>query len=154
MVFQDIGELVLKLPEVKTLVYSAGYLEEGRITELSLGKLKEINTLCYEGLVIFMKKILHKQEYLDELITASEVSLAVEIPYSAAYSGSTAAAEKFSEAMTVTGEVGRVIVANYFKTQPAGAANHIMAARENEEYRHKYIKIYREPPVREAEEVR
>lgn len=140
--FRDVGELVDALPKLNTLVYDYRKIEPGSIRDLSLGKIREINSFCCEGLVMFLKKTLHKQEYLDELITVNRALLAKEAKLNPLYSAYTLAAEKFSKDMSITGEIGRVTVANFLLTDESSVAEHIADVRENEQYRFKYIKMY------------
>src|SRR5258706_94298 len=64
-----IGELVMRLPEISTLVYAAGYFQEGRVTDLSEKEIEEMIDVGGRGLIYFVKSVLGKQGSLDELIT-------------------------------------------------------------------------------------
>jgi short-subunit dehydrogenase len=169
MAFEAIGKLVMQLPEIKTLVYAAGYFQEGTVTDLSLGKIREMNMVCYEGLVCFVKKILHKQEHLDELITVTSTSQFTPRQKEPIYTGAKAAAGMFSNSMAEDGRVGKVLVAapagmstKFWEgtgrdtskdNDPADVATEIMKAREGK-FDYKFIKILRDPMTVEEVEKR
>lgn len=160
MAFEAIGKLVLQLPEIKTLVYAAGYFQEGTVTDLTLGQIKEMNMVCYEGLVIFVKKLLHQQKHLDELITITSTSQFTPRQKEPIYTAAKAAAGMFSNSIAEDGRVGKVLVVapagmstKFWEgtgrdtsndNDPAAVAEEIMRTREGD-YDYKFIKILRNP---------
>ncbi len=69
-----IGELTLRLPHIDTVVYAAGYSQDGLITDLDA---EEIDTMIDVGgrsLIFFIQALLDKQHHIDELITIGSTS--------------------------------------------------------------------------------
>lgn len=159
--------LVMKLPDIKTLVYGPSYFREGRVTELSIGQIKHINTACSEGLMVFVKKLLHKQEQLPELITITSTSPYTPQGHAPVYSAASSAAAMYSNAMEMDPDVGKVLVADpmefvtHITNNGEGdervscisdVAEKIMETRQ-QEYRYKSIKVSGNPiRVEEVEE--
>lgn len=167
-VVEKIRGLVMRLPEVNTLVYAAGYFQEGRVTDLSVDQIREMNTVCYEGLVYFIKEILQRQDRLPELITITSTSQFTPRKEEPIYTGAKAAAGMFSNSMAEDGRVDKVLVVapagmstKFWEgtgrdtsrdNDPADVAT-IIAETRVKDFKYKYIKILRDPlRVEEVEE--
>ncbi len=166
---ERIGEFVMKLPEVDTLVYAAGYYQEGRITDLSETQIEEMIDVCGRGLVYFVRALLQKQEKLTELITITSTSQWTPRALEPVYNFAKAAAGHFSNAMAEDGRVGKVLVAGPAGMQtafwdgldkdtssmlePDWVASEIMKLREDD-YAYRFAKIMRDPARVEIVETR
>lgn len=165
-----IGELVMKLPEIDTFVYAAGYFQEGQITELSNEQIEEMLDVGGRGLIYFMKSILDKQNELDELITITSTSQWTPRQYEPVYNFAKAGAGHFSNAMAEDGRVDKVLVAGPAgmdtafwdgverddkaeMLDPSWVAGEVIKLREDD-YKYRFAKILREPPRVEIEETR
>jgi short-subunit dehydrogenase len=166
---ERIGELTMKLPEVDTLVYAAGYYQEGRITDLSEQQIEEMIDVCGRGLVYFVRAILQKQGKLKELITITSTSQWTPRALEPVYNFAKAAAGHFSNAMAEDGRVGKVLVAGPAGMQtafwdgldkdtssmlePDWVAKEVMTLRDDD-YTYRFAKIMRDPARVEIVETR
>ncbi|MBI1952222.1 SDR family NAD(P)-dependent oxidoreductase [Candidatus Saccharibacteria bacterium] len=158
---QHIGRLVMKLPEIDTFVFAAGYYQEGRIDELSTAQIRQMMEVGGMALMVAMHELLKKQQALGELITITSTSQWTPRQAEPVYNFVKAGEAMFSNAMAEDGRVDKVLVAapSGMKTafwngverddldkmlDPAVVAEEIMKAREDE-YRYKEIRILRQP---------
>ena len=165
-----IGQMVMKLPEINTLVYAAGYFQEGRITDLSDGEIEQMIDVGGRGLIYFVKAILDKQGSLDELVTITSTSQWTPRKLEPIYNFAKAGAAHFSNAMAEDGRVSKVLVAgpagmntafwegierdDFDKMlDPKWVANEVMKLRQSD-YKYKFAKIMREPARVEVVETR
>ena len=110
-----IGELVIRLPEIDTLVYAAGYFQDGRVTDLNEQQIEEMIDVGGRGLIYFIKSVLEKQGKLGELITITSTSQWTPRQKEPIYNFVKAGAGHFSNAIAEDGRVGKVLIAG-----PAG----------------------------------
>lgn len=167
---QRIGELVMRLPEINTLVYAAGYFQEGRVTDLSEQEIEQMIDVGGRGLVYFVKAVLDKQGSLDELITITSTSQWTPRKLEPIYNFAKAGAAHFSNAMAEDGRVSKVLVAGpagmktafwegierndlYKMLDPAWVADEIIKLRQDD-YKYRFAKIMREPARVEIVETR
>jgi short-subunit dehydrogenase len=164
------SELVMGLPEIKTLVYAAGYFQEGRVTELSEQEIEQMIDVGGRGLIYFVKAILEKQGALDELITITSTSQWTPRKLEPIYNFAKAGAAHFSNAMAEDGRVGKVLVAgpagmntafwdgierdDFDKMlDPSWVADEVIKLRQDD-YKYRFVKIMREPARVEVIETR
>lgn len=163
-----IDKFVDSLPQIDRLVYSAGFYQEGRVTDLSAEQIETMVQVAGTGLVYFMRAILNKQGKLSELITITSTSQWTPRKFESIYNFAKAAIGHFSNAMAEDGRVNKVLVVG-----PSGmrtkfwdgvkrddldkmldkewVAQEIMKARDDS-YNYKFIQILRQPArVEEAE---
>jgi short-subunit dehydrogenase len=162
--------LIESLPTITTLIYAAGYFQDGRVTDLSTKQIEEMIDVGGRGLIYTMKEILTKQGSLSELVTITSTSQWTPREREPIYNFVKAGVAHFSNAMTEDGRVGKVLVAG-----PAGmdtafwdgverddtaellspewAAKEVMSLREGE-YKYRFAKILREPARVEIIETR
>ncbi len=167
---QRIGELVTKLPEINTLVYAAGYFQEGRVTDLSEKHIEEMIDVGGRGLVYFTRAILEKQGKLDELVTITSTSQWTPRKLEPIYNFVKAGAAHFSSALAEDGRVDKVLVAGpagmdtaFWEgverddidsmLDPSWVADEVIKLREDT-YRYRFAKILREPARVEVVETR
>lgn len=162
--------LVQSLPAITTLVYAAGYFQDGRVTDLSTQQIEEMIDVGGRGLIYAMKEVLNKQGSLDELVTITSTSQWTPREREPIYNFVKAGAAHFSNAMTEDGRVGKVLVAgpagmdtafwnnverddNAELLSPEWVAGEIMSLREDE-FKYRFAKILREPARVEIIETR
>lgn len=166
---QRLGELVVGLPEIHTLVYAAGYFQEGRITDLTETQIEEMINVGGRGLIYAVQALLEKQNKLDELVTITSTSQWTPRKLEPVYNFAKAGAAHFSNAITEDGRVNKVLVAGpagmntaFWEgtdhdtdtmLDPVWVANEIMSLREDE-YSYRFAKILREPARVEVIETR
>jgi len=165
-----IGELVMQLPEINTLVYAAGYFQEGRVTDLTEKEIEQMIDVGGRGLIYFVKAILDKQDKLDELVTITSTSQWTPRQLEPIYNFAKAGAAHFSNAIAEDGRVGKVLVAG-----PAGmntafwdgierddldkildpkwVADEVIKLRQDD-YKYRFAKIMRQPARVEVVETR
>jgi short-subunit dehydrogenase len=165
-----VGELVMRLPEINTFVYAAGYFQEGRVTDLSEKQIEEMLDVGGRGLIYFTRALLEKQDKLDELVIITSTSQWTPRKLEPIYNFAKAGSAHFSNAMAEDGRVGKVLVAGPagMKTgfwegverddldkmlDPAWVAGEVMKLR-NVDYKYKFAKIMREPARVEVVETR
>ncbi len=167
---QRIRELVLGFPEINTLVYAAGYFQEGKVTDLSEEQIEEMIDVGGRGLIYFTRAILEKQGQLDELITITSTSQWTPRKLEPIYNFAKAGAAHFSNAMAEDGRVAKVLVAgpagmntafwegiereDFDKMlDPSWVADEVLKLREDD-YKYRFAKIMREPARVEIVETR
>ncbi len=69
-----IGNFVMKLPEIDSLVYAAGYYQRGRITELEDHDIQEMLRVGGEAPTLLLRHLLLKQGGLDQLVMITSTS--------------------------------------------------------------------------------
>lgn len=167
---QRIGELVMTLPQINTLVYAAGYFQEGRITDLSEQQIEEMINVGGRGLIYFVRALLEKQGELDELVTITSTSHWTPRKLEPVYNFAKAGAAHLSNGIAEDGRVGKVLVAgpagmntafwegierdDFDKMlDPSWVAGEVMKLREDD-YQYRFAKIMREPARTEIVETR
>ena len=160
----------MRLPEINTLVYAAGYFQEGRVTDLSEQQIEEMINVGGRGLIYFTRALLEKQGHLDELITITSTSHWTPRKLEPVYNFAKAGAAHFSNGMAEDGRIGKVLVAgpagmntafwegierdDFDKMlDPSWVAEEVAKLREDE-YTYRFAKIMREPARVEVIETR
>lgn len=110
-----LGELIGGLPEIDTLIYAAGYFQEGRVTDLNETQIEEMIDVGGRGLIYAVRAVLAKQDKLKELITITSTSQWTPRQLEPIYNFAKAGAAHFSNAMAEDGRITKVLVAG-----PAG----------------------------------
>ena len=163
-------DLVGRLSEISTLVYAAGYRQDGRVTDLGEGQIENMLDVCGRGLIYFVRAILERQGGLAELITVTSTSQWTPHREEPVYCFAKAGAAHFSNAMAEDGRVGKVLVVGpsgmrtpfWAKSarddfdsmlDPVWVAGQMMELREGE-YRYRFAKILRGPARVEVVETR
>lgn len=165
-----IAELVARLPQIDRLVYSAGFYQFGRVTDLTNQQIEEMISVSGVGLIYFMRELLAKQGKLKELITITSSSQWTPRKNEPIYNFVKAGIGHFSNSMAEDGRVGKVLVVgpsgmrtefwddykpdDYDKMlDKAWVAEQIMKASPGT-YKYKFIKILRLPARVEVVEKR
>lgn len=165
-----VNKLIEHLPEISTLVYAAGYYQEGLVTDLSQAQIEEMIDVGGRGLIYLMKSILQKQGELNELITVTSTSQWVPRKLEPIYNFAKAAAAHFSNAMAEDGRVRKVLVVGPAgmntpfwsdierddldsMLDPVWVANEIMNLR-TDSFQYRFAKIMRSPVRVEIVETR
>ncbi len=107
---QRVGRFVLDLPPVGTLVYAAGFYQEGHIADLSDEEVDTMINVGERGLIFFTKKLLEKQRHLDELITITSTSQWTAREREPVYTAAKAGAGHYSHSLSLDPSIGRTRV--------------------------------------------
>ena len=167
---ERMGELFSALPEVHTLVYAAGYYQEGRIDELSPEEIEEMLDVSGRGLIYAVRDVLSRQNELAELITITSTSQWVPRQREPVYNFGKAGAGHFSNAVAEDGRVSKVLVVGPagMRTafwegierddlgamlEPEWVADEITKLRSGD-FAYNYTRILRDPPRVETLEER
>lgn len=166
---QRLNELLAKLPQIQTLVYAAGYFQDGRVTDLTESQIEEMIDVGGRGLIYAVQAILAKQGKLDELITITSTSQWTPRKLEPIYNFVKAGAGHFSNAMAEDGRIGKVLVAGpagmdtafwegtnhdvSTMLDPVWVADKIMTLR-GDEYTYRFARILRQPARVEVVETR
>ncbi len=167
---QRVSELVMRLPEINTLVYAAGYFQEGRVTDLSEEQIEEMIDVGGRGLIYFTRALLEKQGKLDELVTITSTSQWTPRRLEPIYNFAKAGAAHFSNAMAEDGRIEKVLVAGPAgmntafwdgverdgsdeMLDPAWVAGEVLKLRDDD-FKYRFAKILREPARVEVIETR
>lgn len=121
-----IGEMVKELTEVNSLIYAAGYYQEGRVTDLSDEDIEEMLSVGGRGLIYTAREVLAKQDHLDELITVTSTSQWTPRELEPIYNYTKAGEAHFSHAIAQDPRVDKVLVVG-----PAGMDTEFWRNREN-----------------------
>jgi short-subunit dehydrogenase len=105
-----IGQFVMDLPPIKSLVYAAGFPQMGHITELSDEEVDAMFDVGGRGLVFFVKKLLEKQDYLDELVTITSTSQWTPREFEPVYNFVKAGAAHYSHGQSLDPRIGKTLV--------------------------------------------
>jgi short-subunit dehydrogenase len=166
---ERIGQLVMKLPEVNSLVYAAGYFQEGLITDLTEPQIEEMIDVGGRGLLYAVRAVLNKQGALGELATITSTSQWTPRRLEPVYNFVKAGAAHFSNAVAADGRVDKVLVVGpagmdtafwdgtdhdtSTMLDPAWVAAEVMKLREGN-YNYRFAKILRDPARVEIAETR
>lgn len=105
-----IGEFVMNLPTINSLVYAAGYYQEGRITDLGDDEVDSMIDVGGRGLIFFVKKLLEKQGQLNELVTITSTSQWTPREYEPVYNFVKAGAAHYSHGQSLDPRIGKTLV--------------------------------------------
>ncbi len=166
---KKIGELVANLPEINSLVFAAGYFQDGRVTDLSDEQIEEMIDVGGRALIYTVREILKKQNSLEELITITSTSAWTPRQREPIYNFVKAGSGHFSNGIAEDGRVAKVLVVgpagmdtNFWENDPrdtstmldpSWVAEEIMNLREGD-FKYKFAKIMREPARVEVAEAR
>lgn len=167
---ERIRALIESLPPITTLIYAAGYFQDGRVTDLTSKQIEEMIDVGGRGLIYAMKELLTKQDSLEELVTITSTSQWTPREREPIYNFVKAGAAHFSNAMSEDGRVNKVLVAGpagmdtaFWEgverddsaqlLSPEWTANAVMSLREGD-YKYRFAKILREPARVEIVETR
>jgi short-subunit dehydrogenase len=166
---QRLNDFITKMPEITTLVYAAGYFQEGSVTDLTEKQIEEMIDVGGRGLIYAVQAVLAKQGKLRELITITSTSQWTPRKLEPIYNFAKAGAAHFSNAMAEDGRIAKVLVAGpagmdtafwegtdhdvSSMLDPAWVAGEVMKLR-GDDYRYRFAKIMREPARVEIVETR
>lgn len=105
-----VEEFVGSLPPVDSLVYAAGYFQEGRITDISDEQVDEMISVGGRGLIFFVKKLLEKQGALPELVTITSTSQWTPREFEPVYNFAKAGAAHLSNGLSLDSRIGKTLV--------------------------------------------
>lgn len=105
-----VGEFVTKLSPIQTLVYAAGFHEDGHIDDFTDEEIDAMDDVCYRGLKFFVKKILEKQNELDELVTITSTSQWTAREFEPNYCSAKSAAAHFSKCVSFDSRIAKTRV--------------------------------------------
>lgn len=162
--------LIDELPKINTLIYAAGYYQEGRITDLSEEEIETMLNVGERGLIYAVRAILNKQDELDELITITSTSQWTPRQKEPAYNAAKAAAAHFSNGMAEDGRIKKVLVVGpagmqtkfwdgverddlHTMMDPEWVAEQVIDLRDTDK-KYRFAKILREPARVELAEER
>lgn len=107
---ERVGQFVTGLPPIKTLVYAAGFYQEGRITDLRDEQIDEMIDVGGRGLIFFVKKLLEKQGELPELVTITSTSQWTPREYEPVYNFVKAGAGHYSHGQSLDPRIDKTRV--------------------------------------------
>lgn len=105
-----IGEFVMSLPMIESLVYASGFYQEGHITDLSDEQVDTMLDVGGRGLIFFVKKLLEKQGTLDELVTITSTSQWTPREAEPVYNFVKAGAAHYSHGQSLDPRIGKTLV--------------------------------------------
>jgi short-subunit dehydrogenase len=167
---QRVTDFVAGIPKIDRLIYSAGYYQEGRVTDLSEQEIEEMINVGGRGLIYFVQALLKKQGSLGELMTITSTSQWVPRQKEPIYTFVKAGAAHFSNSIAEDGRVEKVLVVgpSGMRTalwdevdrddldemlDPAWVADRILEL-EDEKYKYRFARILRQPGRVEIVETR
>ncbi len=154
--------LFAELPRVETLVYAAGFYQEGRVDELSVEDIEQMIDVGERGLVYAVREALRRQGELNELITITSTSQWTPREKEPVYNLVKAGAGHFSSAAAQDPRIHKVLVAGPAgmdtpfwdgidraglgeMLDPAWVAEQVMELRSGD-YVYNFTQILRDPP--------
>lgn len=165
-----IAKLVGGLPNIDRLVYSAGFYQDGLVTDLSNEQIDQMINVAGTGLIYFMREILNKQGSLHQLITITSTSQWTPRRLEPIYNFAKAGIGHFSNAMAEDGRVEKVLVVgpSGMRTKfwdgvarndldkmldKAWVAKQVLKSLPGD-YKYKFIRILRQPARVEEADIR
>ncbi|HSX05156.1 MAG TPA: SDR family oxidoreductase [Candidatus Saccharimonadales bacterium] len=164
-----IRQVVEAVGQIDLLIYSAGFFQEGTITDLSEAQMYEMLNVCLIGALDITREILLQQGELAEFIAITSTSQYTPRKLEPLYTVAKAGLGMYANSLSLDERVGKTLVAGPagMKTKfhagrtedmstyldPEWAADQIMAIR-SEAYRYKYVRILRDPAHIEVQETR
>ncbi len=107
---QRMGRFVAELPPIKSLVYAAGFFQEGHMTELSDEDVDAMVDVGGRGLIFSVKKLLQEQGDLGELVTVTSTSQWVPRELEPVYNFVKAGAAHLSHGLSLDPRIDRTLV--------------------------------------------
>lgn len=107
---RHMGEFVTKLPEINSLIYAAGFYQEGHIDELTDDEVDDMLNVCCRGLIFATKKLLEKQGGLSELVTITSTSQWTPRELEPVYNAAKAGVAHFSNGLSKDPRVAKTLV--------------------------------------------
>lgn len=107
---ERIGEFVLGLPDIGTLVYSAGFFQKGRISDLDDESIETMTNIGFRALVYFSRELLKKQDELGEIVTITSTSQFTPRELEPVYCAVKAAAGQLTNSLSLDRRVGKARV--------------------------------------------
>lgn len=166
----SIRECIKEVGRIERFIYSPGYFQEGRITDLSEEEILDMVQVCGTGCILAARDILLGQDNLPECIIVTSSSQWTPRELEPIYNFAKAGVGHFAAALSLDARVGKLLVAGPTGTKTAFHANregvdmstyHDPAwvakqiydhVKDNFEY--KFIKILRDPAKVEVSETR
>ncbi len=106
---QRIGRFVAKLPPIRTMVFAAGMRQVGLITEVSDEQVDHMFDVGGRAPVFFVKKLLEKQDELDEFIIITSSSEKIARPNELVYNFVKAGEGLYAEAQSMDERIGKTL---------------------------------------------
>ncbi|MDQ3159086.1 MAG: SDR family NAD(P)-dependent oxidoreductase [bacterium] len=122
-----IGQFVLDLPPISSLIYAAGFFQEGHITDLSDEQVDDMINIGGRGLIFFTKKLLEKQDQLDELVTITSTSQWVPREFEPVYNFAKAGAAHYSHGLSLDPRIRKTLVVG-----PSGMDTEFWSGSDND----------------------
>lgn len=106
---KKIGQFIVGLPDIDTLVYAAGFYQGGHVNDLSDEQVDAMFDIGARGLVFFVKKLLEKQGTLKELIVITSTSEVTAREIEPVYNFVKAGGGLYTKAQSLDPAVGRTM---------------------------------------------
>lgn len=157
---ERITSLVNRSEKIDCLIYSAGYYQEGTVTDLTPDQILDMIQVCGTACIVAVRAILNKQNQLDQCIVVTSSSQWTPRKLEPIYNFAKAGVGHFAHALSLDERISKVLVAGPTGTKTdfhAGREVDMSAYHEPEwvaqqisdhskgEYRYKFIKILRDP---------
>lgn len=166
---EAVDNFVAELPTIDALYYTAGFYQEGRVTELSVSDIKRMLDVGVMGAIWFIRELLSKQGVLRKFVVITSTSQTIPRELEPVYCATKAALGQFANAISLDKRVGQTLVVGPggMKTEfwrmtkrdkskdndPDWVAGQILEAL-TVEFTYAYIKVLRDPPRTEIIETR
>lgn len=167
--FNDIDQLIDKLPQIDLLIYAAGFFQEGTVTDLSQQQIDEMFSVGLSGAIYSTRQLLDKQGELPEFVAITSTSQWTPRLYEPVYTAVKAGLAAYANSLSLDPRVKKTLVAgpagmdtNFWSNtmhdtstmlSPEWVAEQIQSLREGD-YAYKFAKILRQPARVEVEDVR
>ncbi len=153
--------LVGELPHIDTLVYAAGFFQEGTVTDLEPEDIMNMLDVGLNGAIWFVRELLEKQSSLQTFVAITSTSQWIPRKLEPVYTAVKAGLGHFANSMSLDGRISKTLVAGPagMKTafwrmtdrdtsqdnDPVWVAGQILAAMDDQ-FSYRFIQILRNPP--------
>ncbi|HSX01283.1 MAG TPA: SDR family NAD(P)-dependent oxidoreductase [Candidatus Saccharimonas sp.] len=168
---ERIAAVVKRLPQIDLLVYSAGYYQQGRITDLKPAEVHDMLAVGLAAPILLAQAVLQNQGMLDTFVAVTSTSQWTPRAYEPVYAAVKAGLAHFANSLSLDSHVRRVLVAGPAGMEtafwagsdkdtsgmlrPDWVANQVIQLLEKEpDFSYKAARILREPARVEVHELR
>ncbi len=111
--YSEVDGFIAQLPKapIDSLVYAAGFYQEGHIDEISIAGIEDMLNIGLNGLIYTVKKVIERQDELPELTVITSTSQWTPRELEPIYTAVKAGAAQFANSMSLDRRIGKTLVA-------------------------------------------
>lgn len=166
---EDLSTLVKDLPVIDTLIYAAGFYQEGTMSDLSDTDIMAMESVGMLAPALLLQRILKKQESLSGFVAVTSTSQWTPRLLEPIYTAAKAGLGMMANSVSLDERIGKVLVAGpagmdtrFWENSPRDTSTMLDPAwvaaqilgHYNDDFEYKFIRILRDEPRVEVVETR